>query len=179
MTTTTTAPRVYVGTYHKYNCGSLAGAWLDLDDYADADDFYDACRQLHGDEADPELMFQDREGCPSEWVEESHISPHLWEWLELNDDQRDMVTAYINHQGDHGATVTDIVHRYNGCTAGSFQDWCIENFGHEIEERFSESDPEGNVLVQFFDWRAWAKYLSHDYVTACGDDGYLHIWSNR
>jgi hypothetical protein len=27
-------PRIYVGTYAKYNAGSIAGAWLDLDDYA-------------------------------------------------------------------------------------------------------------------------------------------------
>ncbi|MGS6325833.1 antirestriction protein ArdA, partial [Enterobacter hormaechei] len=27
MNTITTTPAVYVGTYHKYNCGSLAGKW--------------------------------------------------------------------------------------------------------------------------------------------------------
>ena len=179
MTTTTTTPRVYVGTYGKYAAGSLAGAWLDLDDYADAEDFWDACRELHANEADPEFMIQDREHVPSDWVQESHISPQLWDWLQLNDDQRDMVAAYIDYQGDHGVTVDDIVNRHIGCTDGSFQDWCIENFGHEIEERFAESDPEGNTLGQFFDWRAWAEYLSQDYVTACGEDGYLHIWCNR
>ncbi|EFK2851445.1 antirestriction protein ArdA [Escherichia coli] len=24
------APAVYVGTWHKYNCGSIAGRWFDL-----------------------------------------------------------------------------------------------------------------------------------------------------
>ena len=42
--------RIYCGTYGKYNAGSIAGAWLDLDDYDDADAFYTACRQLHDDE---------------------------------------------------------------------------------------------------------------------------------
>ena len=27
--------RVYVGTYNKYNNGSLFGKWLDLSDYSD------------------------------------------------------------------------------------------------------------------------------------------------
>ena len=27
--------KVYVGTYAKYNNGSLSGAWLDLSDYSD------------------------------------------------------------------------------------------------------------------------------------------------
>ena len=30
MTTTTTNPKVYVGTWAKYNSGNLAGAWIDL-----------------------------------------------------------------------------------------------------------------------------------------------------
>jgi len=54
--------RVYVGTYGKYNNGSLFGAWLDLSDYSDKEDFYEACRELHKDEEDAEYMFQD-------WVE--------------------------------------------------------------------------------------------------------------
>ncbi len=32
--------RIYVGTYAKYNVGNLAGDWLDLENYVDADGFY-------------------------------------------------------------------------------------------------------------------------------------------
>ena len=32
MNTQSTA-RVYVGTYEKYNNGSIAGAWIDLEDH--------------------------------------------------------------------------------------------------------------------------------------------------
>ena len=39
--------RIYVGTYAKYNAGSIKGAWLDLEDYADRDAFLEACRELH------------------------------------------------------------------------------------------------------------------------------------
>ncbi len=66
--------RIYVGTYAKYNEGSIFGKWLDLSDYSDKDEFYETCRELHKDEEDPELMFQDWEyilrsyrgkaGCP-------------------------------------------------------------------------------------------------------------------
>ena len=41
---------VYVGTYNKYNNGSLFGKWLDLSDYPDKDEFLEACRELHEDE---------------------------------------------------------------------------------------------------------------------------------
>lgn len=56
--------RLYVGTYAKYNADSLGGGWLDLSDYSDRDEFLGACRDLHKDESDPELMFQDFEGFP-------------------------------------------------------------------------------------------------------------------
>ena len=45
-----TTPRIYVGTYAKYNNGSIQGEWLDLDDYTDKSDFIQACLELHDDE---------------------------------------------------------------------------------------------------------------------------------
>lgn len=71
--------RVYVGTYAKYNAGSLEGKWLTLSDYANKAEFIAACRELHKDEADPELMFQDWEGVPSWMIGESHIDAEVWE----------------------------------------------------------------------------------------------------
>ena len=74
--------RLYVGTYAKYNNGSIDGKWLDLDDYADAEEFEEACRELHSDEADPELMFQDVD-CAHDWEEElydeSSIPKEYWD----------------------------------------------------------------------------------------------------
>lgn len=75
MTNTHEKIAVYVGTYRKYNNGSIAGAWLTLNDYKTPEDFWRACRLLHSDERDPEFMFQDYElpdelgGC----ITESHI----------------------------------------------------------------------------------------------------------
>ena len=43
---TLSAASVYVGTYAKYNNGSLSGAWLNLSDYSDKEEFYEACREL-------------------------------------------------------------------------------------------------------------------------------------
>ncbi|MDW4788605.1 antirestriction protein ArdA, partial [Escherichia coli] len=45
-----TTPSVYVGTYHKYNCGSIAGAWLDLTDFDSSEEFYGHCCKV-SDEA--------------------------------------------------------------------------------------------------------------------------------
>ena len=55
---------VYVGTYKKYNEGSLAGAWLELADYKSKDEFMEACKELHSDEDEPEFMYQDYNNIP-------------------------------------------------------------------------------------------------------------------
>jgi antirestriction protein len=68
---------VYVGTYHKYNCGSIEGRWLCLNDFLDEDQFLSACKELHKDEEDPELMYQDYEG-PKAFYSESRLDSKVW-----------------------------------------------------------------------------------------------------
>lgn len=94
--------RIYVGTYAKYNAGSIKGAWLDLDDYSDKDAFLAACAELHKDEADPELMFQDYEGFPKSLYSESSVSDDLWAWLELDEDDRELLEVYLEHVDQGG-----------------------------------------------------------------------------
>ena len=70
-----TMARVYVGTYGKYNNGSLKGGWLNLADYPKYEDFLKACKALHKGEHDPEFMIQDTEDFPDglscmEWLSE-------------------------------------------------------------------------------------------------------------
>lgn len=64
MKTISNTPKAYIGTYAKYNNGSLDGAWMDLTKYASYDDFLSACHKLHKDESDPEFMCQDVENMP-------------------------------------------------------------------------------------------------------------------
>jgi len=56
--------KVYVGTYRKYNNGSIDGAWISLAGCKDYDDFLAQCRKVHKDERDPEFMIQDTECMP-------------------------------------------------------------------------------------------------------------------
>ena len=50
--------RIYVGTYAKYNNGSLQGEWVELSDFYDLDGFMERCSEIHEDEEEPEYMFQ-------------------------------------------------------------------------------------------------------------------------
>lgn len=95
-------PALYCGTYAKYNNGSIAGKWLKLRDYDDASEFLQACRDVHRDEADPELMFQDCEGIPSELYGESLSEgdlQRLYDWVQLDDADRELLTEYLDATG--------------------------------------------------------------------------------
>ena len=66
-------PRVYVGTYAKYNAGNLDGKWISLADCKDYDAFLAQCRAAHRSERDPEFMIQDNSDFPDglsclEWL---------------------------------------------------------------------------------------------------------------
>ena len=112
-TTRTTTARIYVGTYHKYSSGSIKGAWLDMSDYSDAYEFTAACAQLHADESDPEFMFQDWEGVPAGMISESHLSDDFFEWINLDDADRDLLAVYRDHI-DQCGDIDDAREAYRG-----------------------------------------------------------------
>ena len=118
-------PKVYVGTYKKYNEGSLKGKWFNLNDYADEDDFLKAALEFHKDEEDPELMFQDFEGFPEEYYNESGLSDKIWEWLKLDKEDRELLEVYVNELGNKDADISEARDAFYG-TYSSKEDWAEE-----------------------------------------------------
>ncbi|MGC9983128.1 MAG: antirestriction protein ArdA [Polyangia bacterium] len=114
-------PRVYVGTYGKYNNGSIEGAWLNLADYANKEEFYAACAKLHSGEADPEFMFQDWENIPDGMISESGVEDDLWDWLALDDDDKELLAVYRKHV-DQTGTLEQARDAFMG-TFESREDW--------------------------------------------------------
>lgn len=128
-------PSVFVGTYGKYNSDGAVGEWLNLNDYADYDEFMAAAHELHKDEADPELMFQDWEGIPEGMIGESHLDPQIWDWMELTenwDDKQEaafksfMENYYPGGMGgnDLSSLVEEFEERYHG-TWRSMEDFAM------------------------------------------------------
>ena len=172
-TETDSKARVYVGTYAKYNAGSIAGKWLDLEDYADHDAFIEACHELHKDEEDPELMFQDYEGFPASYYGESSIKPELWDWLELDDDDKVILSLYADNIGED-ATIEDAREAFAG-TARSLEDWA-EQFADDTG--LLEKVPEN--LRYYFDWEKYARDLEigGDIWTAEHDGDVYVFWNS-
>ncbi len=165
-------PAVCVGTYHKYNCGSIFGMWLDLTTFADYDEFCAVCRFLHRDEADPELMCQDYENFPAEWYTEGFMSEEefdkIQEFAELDDDEREAFQAYIDFKCDSSLDIDDFREAYQG-------EWdSEEEYARHIVEECGMLDNVPESLKEYFDFERYADDLFRwdyefidDYVFRC------------
>ncbi len=159
MTTEASPARIYCGTYAKYNRGSIQGAWIDLADHNDKESFLAACAELHADESAPEFMFQDFEGFPRRFYSESSVPEALWDWLALDEDDRDLLSAYIEAtSADATATIDDARDAF----AGHYDSGA--DFAEDIAEE-TGAVPKDFPTWIVIDWEAtWSCNLRFDYV---------------
>lgn len=155
-----TQASIYVGTYAKYNDGSIFGKWLKLSDYADRGEFYQACAKLHSDEEDPEYMFQDYEHIPKGLIGESWLSENIFEVLQAleNLSENDLEAFLIWCDNDHAdlseGDIDEMIHEFEIYYVGHYED--EEDFARElVEEREDLSD----FAKQYFDYEAYARDL--------------------
>ncbi len=154
-------PALYVGTYHKYNCGSLAGMWVDLTTFENFDEFEEFCMWLHRDEEEPELMFQDFMNFPRDWYSESCFDEDSFEKVQkfaaLDEDEQKAYTAYINLHGEYATFAhfeEDYIGEYN--SGAEF----AEEYCGEIDNLDSIPD----IYRYNIDWESvWLSELRHDY----------------
>ena len=110
-------PALYVGTYHKYNCGSIDGMWVDLTSFLDYDDFIEFCYLLHIDEEDPEFMYQDYEKFPYKWYSEGFFDEDTFdkiaEYGNMCEEDRQMCDAFNEHYGED-YPLDEIRQRFHG-----------------------------------------------------------------
>jgi antirestriction protein len=152
--------KVYVGTYAKYNNGSMAGEWLTLSNYVDAEDFLIACQELHQDEHDPEFMFQDIDGEHFGMITESSIDDNLWELINtLDDNEAEIYAAYRkNFDGD-----------WNECQdaySGKYDS--DEDFAEDMAEQCGMIQDKISWPYTCIDWEWAARELMYDYIEENG-----------
>src|SRR5262245_60441647 len=164
--------RLYVGTYGKYASGSIAGKWLDLSDYADRDDFLKAAAELHKDEHDPELMYQDFEGFPRSYYNESYVDPKLWDWLALSEDDRELLAVYRDNIRDD-AEIDEAREAFSG-TYDSEADWAA-NF---LEDTGSLNELPDH-LRNYIDYEAYARDAGYNGdMVFVRHDGKIWVFNN-
>jgi antirestriction protein len=149
---------VYVGTYQKYNNGSIGGAWVDLTKFSNEEEFLDHCKALHKDEEDPELMYQDFEEFPKRYYSESYINSDLWEWLALDNNEKDILEAYLECFGYDG-TIEDAMDAYQGQYDSDI------DFTMELLESCGDI-PKDLPSYVHIDWEGTARDIMMDYSSA-------------
>lgn len=120
--------RLYVGDYASYNNGFLHGQWIDLDGKSTEEIWSDIDTVLaenteHLGQLCEEPMFQDYEGFPEPFYHESCIDfESLAAYLDLDEDDRERVCAYLEHDNDLQAA---LAHHEDVIIWNSFGD-CID-----------------------------------------------------
>lgn len=174
------APALWVGTYAKYNDYENRGEWLYLEDYADAEEFMEACHKLHNDEADPEFMFADFENFPDflyhESMGESGIQ-RIYDWMELDEDDQEILEAYVDRYGVGKGEISDIAEEATNaffCKLKPYmekwsfwpgQEW--KALGYYMEDEGMIDIPEH--IREFFDYEAYGESFQ-GYYSIVGDE---------
>ncbi len=134
----------------------LLGKWIDLNEYQDADEFYQACAALHQDESDPEFMFQDWEGIPDRFIGESCLSPEYWDYLKA------LEQSHLDADVFAAAMELDIdLELVEELYQGQYDS--DEDFAYQLADDL-ELVPQGNDWRNsYIDWERAARDLMMDY----------------
>ena len=159
---------VYVVTYKKYNEGNIFGEWLTLGDYESYEEFIQACRELHEDEEEPELMFQDWE-CPDElrgFISEMSIDENLFLLNDVEEDEEHVI-AYLEYTEEISE---ECIKEARDNYIGQFVNYYDlgEYFADELD-LLQLSDKVRN----YFDFEAYGKDISYDLIEA----GNYYYWN--
>ena len=147
-------PSVYVGTYGKYNDGSLCGLWIDLSSFNAYDEFIDFCLAIHADEEDPELMAQDFEGFPRQWYNEGFMS----------EDDFDHILEYSDMCDKHGQEAVDDYMEFHDELDNFEEAYCgewdsEEDFARHIVSECYDLEKSMGELANYFDYEAFGREL--------------------
>ena len=161
--------QIYVGTYFKYNNGSIEGAWLDLKDYSNYEELSKAMRELHKDEEDPEFMFQDYE-CSEifndlELISESYISKDIYEVIEAIENschEEEVIEAFIYCFGNGCNDIHDVLDKVCEYYCGEFSS--DTGFTEQLLEDTSCINKNLPSYVHI-DWDRTARDIMMDYTT--------------
>jgi len=167
--TTTTHLKAYVGTYHKYNCGDLSGAWIDLTNFQNEDEFWTYCKELHKDETDPEFMIQDFEceaffdGMISEYGIDAEIWDILPQYEALDNWEQEGVSAYIDATGEKDREKAINEWEDHFCTCD------LEDYAQEVVDSWNLP----NEVEMYIDFEKLERDLSFDFISGeCNNNTY-------
>lgn len=150
--------RIYVACLASYNNGRLHGAWLDLDDYVDAEDLSKAVKeQVLITSPYPNVMVE----CPEcEGVEEVMVVRHGCDDAEVRRLGLPSITTWHRCSHCHGTGEVPsaeewAIHDHEGFPEGSVGEYTSFDKLYEIRERIAEAEEEfgddGQEILEAFE----------------------------
>ena len=150
---------IYVSTYFKYNCGNLNGAWVDLTQFEDYEEFMEFCKELHKEEEDAEFMFQDNicDMVFADMIGEYGVNRKVFEaiqlYSELEDYQQEILAAFMDASG---LDFFEAIEKYEDC----FVTDNIEEYAYEVVNEYNM--PE--FALRYFDYKSFEEDLKMDFL---------------
>jgi antirestriction protein len=156
--TMTDEPKVYVGTYRKYNEGSIKGKWITLTDYSSFEEFEAACRAVHGDESDAELMFQDYEDFPDFLYNEGGMSEEAFNIIVkiYEEEKGEAFEAFLFCYGKPDS-LDGLWDEFEEAYQGEFDS--ERKFAEQLADDLIEGIDGDSLLAQYFDYDYFARDL--------------------
>ncbi len=155
-------PKIYVGTYAKYNDGSIDGKWITISDYNTYEEFVDACRELHSDEDDPEFMVQDYENFPEKWYHEGGLPTEeefnkINEFYLMDDSEKDAYEVYVRNTD----TDNDSIEYFHESYQGHFDS--PTDFAYYIVDSLGWDGVGQENIDMYFDYDSFGRDLMYDF----------------
>ena len=164
---------IYIGSYGEYNNGSLKGAWFDMSKFSDAEEFFDVCYDLMGEDA--ELMAEDYQNFPEQLYSESPTRKNIQaviDWAKMDDDDREILTAFADARGTF-----DI----NKLSTAKDQLICVgeENYREAVLNIFYDMYEVSDGLKNYIDEDYVIKNFSYDTYEGTSEDGDVYyFWAH-
>ena len=104
-------------------------------------------------------MFQDAENIPDALYGESHLDDRIWEWLALDEYERDIVAAWLDHVGGD-----DSIDYIIDCHIGNADSW--QDYVYDWVDALGILDSMPENLRSYFDYEAFGRDLRGDLTVA-------------
>lgn len=167
---------LYIGTYHKYNSGSLAGEWVELpqtEEELSATLNRIAKMTPRETAEDCEFMIQDFETDLNIKIEESDDIEQLNELAEKSENWNDTQKEAFGHFVDMGEDYTDAAEKVDKWDFYYIQadtdKELAENYIDDVYGGVEHLDRE--TLERYFDFESFGRELSYSFTKT--DSGYI------
>jgi len=149
---------VYVNTLDR-DFDGISGIWVDLGDYSDWDDFMEACRESFYGTEDCEFTFRDYCRVPNWLVVGGELREDVFDYVNLDEDDRDLLDAYIENVGAPGYNDIDSrLRQAKEAYQGMYTSWA--EFAEDLIPGINEIP---GFLNGYVDWDRMVDDLRMDY----------------